>query len=243
MWLWGVNFWAHSSELPTPGHSTPTVLTRRHWSGHQALGASSWTTSNSGLSSIHWPEDLAQSSHPNAEEEKVVLLRDSSTQIDQTIGSDMHECNMHHHAVFATAQTGNRTCILSACNFLDIKVHNLTCGLISYGIFSLRYASSYSTGPVKGDNQYRVHHHVFVEQNTFINSRLSQLFISSRLSHLSNPPPPPLSLSFSLSLFHPSFLSLIFLPNHPKCVRIYWILIFQACTTEWIPTRGSIHII
>ena len=40
MWLWGANPWAHFSDLPTPGDSTPTVLARRHWSGHQALGAS-----------------------------------------------------------------------------------------------------------------------------------------------------------------------------------------------------------
>ena len=63
MWLWGANSWAHSSDLPTPGDSTPTVLARRHWSGHQALGASCRTTADGGLPSSHRPEDLARSSH------------------------------------------------------------------------------------------------------------------------------------------------------------------------------------
>ena len=36
---------------------------RRHWSGHQALGASCRTTADSGLPSSHRPEDLARSSH------------------------------------------------------------------------------------------------------------------------------------------------------------------------------------
>ena len=63
MWLWGANPWAHSSDLPTPGDSTPTVLARRHLSGHQALGASCRTTADGGLPSSHRPEDLARSSH------------------------------------------------------------------------------------------------------------------------------------------------------------------------------------
>ena len=63
LWLWRANPWAHSSDLPTPGDSTPTVLARRHWSGHQALGASSRTTADGGLPSSHQPEDLARSSH------------------------------------------------------------------------------------------------------------------------------------------------------------------------------------
>ena len=36
---------------------------RRHWSGHQALGASFWTAVDGGLPSSHRPEDLAWSSH------------------------------------------------------------------------------------------------------------------------------------------------------------------------------------
>ena len=63
MWLWGANSWAHSSDLPTPEDSTPTVLARRHWSGHQALGASCRTTADGGLPSSCRPEDLARSSH------------------------------------------------------------------------------------------------------------------------------------------------------------------------------------
>ena len=63
MWLWGANSWAHSSDLPTPGDSTPTVLARRHWSGHQALGASCRTTADGRLSSSHRLEDLVRSSH------------------------------------------------------------------------------------------------------------------------------------------------------------------------------------
>ena len=63
MWLWGANSWARSSDLPTPGDSTPTVLARRHWSGHQALGASCRTTADGGLPSSRRPEDLARSSH------------------------------------------------------------------------------------------------------------------------------------------------------------------------------------
>ena len=63
MWLWGANSWAHSSDLPTPGDSTPTVLARRHWSGHQALGAGCRTTADSRLPSSHWPANLARLSH------------------------------------------------------------------------------------------------------------------------------------------------------------------------------------
>ena len=63
MWLRGANSWAHFSGLPTPGDSTPTALARRHWSGHQALGASCRTTADGRLSSSHRPEDLARSSH------------------------------------------------------------------------------------------------------------------------------------------------------------------------------------
>ena len=63
MWLWGANPWAHSSHLPTPGDSTPTVLARRHWSGHQTLGASCWTTADGGLPSSHRREDLARPWH------------------------------------------------------------------------------------------------------------------------------------------------------------------------------------
>ena len=53
----------NSSVLPTPGDSMPAVLARRHWSGHQALGASCWTTADGGLPSSYRPEDLARSSH------------------------------------------------------------------------------------------------------------------------------------------------------------------------------------
>ena len=70
MWLWGANPWAHSSDLPTPGDSTPTVLARRHWSGHQALGASCRTTADGGLPSSHRPEDLARSSHRTQKKKK-----------------------------------------------------------------------------------------------------------------------------------------------------------------------------
>ena len=70
MWLWGANPWAHSSDLPTPGDSTPTVLARRHWSEHQALGASCRTTADGGLPSSHPPEDLAQSSHRTQKKKK-----------------------------------------------------------------------------------------------------------------------------------------------------------------------------
>ena len=70
MWLWGANPWAHSSDLPTPGDSMPTVLARRHWSGHQALGASYQTTADGGLPSSHRPEDLAQSSHRTQKKKK-----------------------------------------------------------------------------------------------------------------------------------------------------------------------------
>ena len=70
MWLWGANPWAHSSDLPTPGDSTPTVLARRHWSGHQALGASCQTTADGGLPSSHRPEDLARSSHRTQKKKK-----------------------------------------------------------------------------------------------------------------------------------------------------------------------------
>ena len=70
MWLGGANPWAHSSDLPTPGDSTPTVLARRHWSRHQALGASCRTTADSGLPSGHWPEDLAWSSHRTQKKKK-----------------------------------------------------------------------------------------------------------------------------------------------------------------------------
>ena len=54
---------AHSSDLPTPGDSTPTVLARRLCSGHQALGESCQTPADSGLPSSHLSEDLARSSH------------------------------------------------------------------------------------------------------------------------------------------------------------------------------------
>ena len=70
MWLWGANPWAHSSDLPTPGDSTPTVLARRHWSGHQALGASCRTTADGGLPSSYRPEDLAWSSHQTQKKKK-----------------------------------------------------------------------------------------------------------------------------------------------------------------------------
>ena len=63
MWLWGANSWAHSSDLSTPGDSTPTVLASRLHSGHQALAASCPNTADSGLPSSHLPEDLARSSH------------------------------------------------------------------------------------------------------------------------------------------------------------------------------------
>ena len=53
----------HILHPPTPGDSAPTVLASRHWSGHQALGASCQTTADSGLPSSHWPEDLSRSSH------------------------------------------------------------------------------------------------------------------------------------------------------------------------------------
>ena len=74
MWLWGANPWAHSSDLPTPGDSTPTVLARRHWSGHQALGASCRTTADGGLPNSHRPEDLARSSHRTQKKKKKTLL-------------------------------------------------------------------------------------------------------------------------------------------------------------------------
>ena len=64
MWLWGANSWAHSPYLPTPEDSMPTVLARRHWHRHQALGASYRTTADSGLpnpSSLR-PEDLTRPS-------------------------------------------------------------------------------------------------------------------------------------------------------------------------------------
>ena len=50
--------WVHL-DLPTPGDSTPTVLARKHWSGHQALGASRRSTAtayflaDTGLRSWH----------------------------------------------------------------------------------------------------------------------------------------------------------------------------------------------
>ena len=69
--LWGANSLAHSSDLPTPGDSTPTVLARRHWSGHQALlGASCRTTADGGLRSTHRPEDLARPSHRTQKKKK-----------------------------------------------------------------------------------------------------------------------------------------------------------------------------
>ena len=70
MWLWGANPWAYSSDLPTPGDSRPTVLARRHWSRHQALGASCQTTADGGLPSSHRPEVLAQSSHRRQKKKK-----------------------------------------------------------------------------------------------------------------------------------------------------------------------------
>ena len=63
IWLWGANSWTYCSDLLTTGDSMPTVLARRHWSGHQALGASCWTTADSRLPSSHWPEDLTWSSY------------------------------------------------------------------------------------------------------------------------------------------------------------------------------------
>ena len=78
MWLRGANSWAHSSDLPTPGDSTPTVLARRHWSGHQALGASCRTTADGGLPSSHRPEDLAQSSHRTQKKRDYVAPRGCS---------------------------------------------------------------------------------------------------------------------------------------------------------------------
>ena len=70
MWLWGANPWARSSDLPTPGDSTPTVLARRHWSRHQALGASCRTTADGGLPGSHWPEDSSRSSHRTQKKKK-----------------------------------------------------------------------------------------------------------------------------------------------------------------------------
>ena len=70
MWLWGANSWAHSSDVPTPGDSTPTVLARRHWSGHQALGASCRTTADGRLPSSQRPQDLAWSSHRTQKKKK-----------------------------------------------------------------------------------------------------------------------------------------------------------------------------
>ena len=66
MWFWWANYWAHSSDLPTPGDSTPSVLARRH----QALGASCRTTADSGLPSSHRPEDLARPSHQAPKKKK-----------------------------------------------------------------------------------------------------------------------------------------------------------------------------
>ena len=67
MWPWGVNSWAHSSDLPTAGDGMPKVLAWRHWSGHQSLGASYQTTADGGLPSCHHPEGLAWSTQTTAD--------------------------------------------------------------------------------------------------------------------------------------------------------------------------------
>ena len=93
MWLQGANSWAHSSDLSTLEDSRPTVLARRHWSGHQALGASCRTTADGGLPSSHRPEDLAQSSHRTQKKKKTM-----SKQISQFRKTAQSPCVSHWNA-------------------------------------------------------------------------------------------------------------------------------------------------